>query len=111
MGPAPGIGGRVPYRWRAARDSSALPVVNGRGRVLGVVSEADLLDNSQRLADGQGAATAGEVMASPAVTVTPQATVTEAPRRMLASGLKRLPWWPARAGRSASSAARTCSGR
>jgi CBS domain-containing protein len=46
MGPAPGIGGRVPYRWRAARDSSALPVVNGRGRVLGVVSEADLLDNS-----------------------------------------------------------------
>ena len=70
---------------------SALPVVDGRGRVLGIVSEADLLGNNQRLADGQGAATAGEVMASPAVAVTPRATVTEAARRMQASGVKRLP--------------------
>jgi CBS domain-containing protein len=70
---------------------SALPVIDGRGRVLGVVSEADLLGNSQRLADGQTAATAGEVMASPAVTVDPQATVTEAARRMQARGVKRLP--------------------
>jgi CBS domain-containing protein len=70
---------------------SALPVIDGHGRVPGVVSEADLLGNSQRLADGQGAATAGEVMASPAVTVHPQATVTEAARRMQARGVKRLP--------------------
>jgi len=70
---------------------SALPVVDGRGRVLGVVSEADLLGNSQRLAHRPGVATAGEAMASPAVTVTPQATVTEAARRMQASGMKRLP--------------------
>src|SRR5918999_1135074 len=70
---------------------SALPVIDGRGRVLGVVSEADLLGNSQRLADGQTAAAAGEVMASPAVTVDPQATVTEAARRMQARGVKRLP--------------------
>jgi CBS domain-containing protein len=37
----------------AAHGLSALPVVDGRGRALGVVSEADLLDNSQRLADGR----------------------------------------------------------
>jgi CBS domain-containing protein len=70
---------------------SALPVVDGRGRVLGVVSEADLLGNRQRHGDGPAAATASEVMASPAVTVTPQATVTEAARRMQAGGVKRLP--------------------
>ena len=70
---------------------SALPVTDGQGRVLGVVSEADLLGGSQRLADRQAAATAGEVMTSPAVTVNPQATVTEAARRMQASGVKRLP--------------------
>lgn len=75
----------------AAHGLSALPVVDGRGRVVGVVSEADLLGNRQRHGDGPAAATAGEVMASPAVTVTPQATVTEAARRMQASGVKRLP--------------------
>ena len=70
---------------------SALPVVDGRGRVLGVVSEADLLGDGRPLADGQPAATAGAVMTSPAVTVDPQATVTEAARRMQAAGVKRLP--------------------
>lgn len=75
----------------AAQGLSALPVVDGRGRVVGVVSEADLLANSQLLADGRGGVTAGEVMTSPAVTVTPQATVTEAARRMQTSGVKRLP--------------------
>ncbi len=70
---------------------SALPVTDGQGRVLGVVSEADLLGGGQRLADRQAAATAGEVMASPAVTVNPQATVTEAARRMQTGGVKRLP--------------------
>jgi CBS domain-containing protein len=70
---------------------SALPVVDGRGRVLGVVSEADLLGDGRPLAGGQPAATAGAVMTSPAVTVDAQATVTEAARRMQAAGLKRLP--------------------
>jgi CBS domain-containing protein len=67
---------------------SALPVVDGQGRVLGIVSEADLLGDGR---DGQPAATAGAVMTSPAVTVDPQATVTEAARRMQAAGMKRLP--------------------
>jgi CBS domain-containing protein len=71
---------------------SALPVVDGGGRVLGVVSQADLLVDGRPLADGQPAATAGAVMTSPAVTVDPQATVTEAARRMqAAAGMKRLP--------------------
>jgi CBS domain-containing protein len=70
---------------------SALPVVDGGGRVLGVVSQADLLVDGRPLADGQPAATAGAVMTSPAVTVDPQATVTEAARRMQAAGMKRLP--------------------
>jgi CBS domain-containing protein len=69
---------------------SALPVVDGRGRVLGVVSEADLLGDGRPLADGQPV-TARAVMTSPAVTVDPQATVTEAARRMQAAGIKRLP--------------------
>jgi CBS domain-containing protein len=70
---------------------SALPVVDGRGRVLGVVSEADLLGDGRPLAGGQPAATARAVMTSPAVTVDAQATVTEAARRMQAAGMKRLP--------------------
>ena len=70
---------------------SALPVVDGRGRVLGVVSEADLLGADRPLAERQPPATAGAVMTSPAVTVDPQATVTEAARRMQAAGMKRLP--------------------
>jgi CBS domain-containing protein len=70
---------------------SALPVVDGHERVLGVVCEADLLGDGRPLADGQPSATAGAVMTSPAVTVDPQATVTEAARRMQAAGMKRLP--------------------
>jgi len=70
---------------------SALPVTDGQGRVLGVVSEADLLGGPQRPAGGPVATTAGEAMTSPAVTVSPHATLTEAARRMQARGVKRLP--------------------
>jgi CBS domain-containing protein len=75
----------------AGHGLSALPVIDGQGRVLGVVSETDLSGDSQRPAGGPVATTAGEVMASPAVTVSPHATLTEAARRMQADGLKRLP--------------------
>jgi CBS domain-containing protein len=75
----------------AGHGLSALPVIDGQGRVLGVVSETDLLGDSQRPAGGPMATTAGEVMTSPAVTVSPHATLTEAARRMQADGLKRLP--------------------
>jgi CBS-domain-containing membrane protein len=75
----------------AGHGLSGLPVIDGQGRVLGVVSETDLFGDSQRPAGGPVATTAGEVMTSPAVTVSPHATLTEAARRMQADGLKRLP--------------------
>jgi CBS domain-containing protein len=75
----------------AGHGLSALPVIDGQGRVLGVVSETDLFGDRQRPAGGPVATTAGEVMTSPAVTVSPHATLTEAARRMQADGLKRLP--------------------
>jgi CBS domain-containing protein len=92
----------------ASRRVSALPVVDKRGRVLGVVSEADLLRKQQqqpvrpvaRLLSARRrrrerakaeATVAAELMTRPAVTVDPLATVTEAARRMHRAGVKRLP--------------------
>ncbi|MFP3986686.1 CBS domain-containing protein [Streptomyces sp. E11-3] len=85
---------------------SALPVLEGEGRVIGVVSEADLLpkeefrdddptryDVLRRLSDlaKAGAVTAGELMSSPAITVHPDATLAEAARIMAHRRVKRLP--------------------
>ncbi|WP_055697377.1 CBS domain-containing protein [Streptomyces silaceus] len=85
---------------------SALPVLEGEGRVVGVVSEADLLpkeefrdsdpsrfDQLRRLSDlaKAGAVAAGEVMSSPAVTVHPDATLAQAARIMAQRHIKRLP--------------------
>ncbi|MEV5845293.1 CBS domain-containing protein [Streptomyces sp. NPDC051985] len=88
--------------WRV----SALPVVEGEGRVVGVVSEADLL-HKEEFRDGDpdrytqlhrikdmakaGALTAGELMTSPAITVAPDATLAQAARIMARSRVKRLP--------------------
>ncbi|MFF4749381.1 CBS domain-containing protein [Streptomyces sp. NPDC002514] len=89
-------------RWKV----SALPVVVGDGRVIGVVSEADLLPKEEfrdadpdrfvqrrRLADlaKAGALTAGELMSTPAVTVRADATLAEAARIMALRHVKRLP--------------------
>ncbi|AGP61013.1 CBS domain-containing protein [Streptomyces rapamycinicus] len=89
-------------RWRV----SAMPVLEGEGRVIGVVSEADLLPKEEfrdsdpdrfqqlrRLPDlaKAGALTAEELMSSPAVTVHPDATLPEAARIMAVRGVKRLP--------------------
>ncbi|WP_371934924.1 CBS domain-containing protein [Streptomyces sp. KL118A] len=85
---------------------SALPVLAGEGRVIGVVSEADLLpkeefrdsdpshfDQLRRLSDlaKAGGVSAGEVMSSPAVTVHPDATLSQAARIMAQRKIKRLP--------------------
>ncbi|MFF5587448.1 CBS domain-containing protein [Streptomyces hygroscopicus] len=89
-------------QWRV----SAMPVLEGEGRVIGVVSEADLLPKEEyrdvdpdrfeqlrRLPDlaKAGAVTAEELMSSPAVTVHPDATLAEAARIMAIRGVKRLP--------------------
>jgi CBS domain-containing protein len=87
------------------RGVSALPVVDADGRVLGIVSEADLLLKEERpprrvggpLLDPHGEAaralarSAGDAMTSPAVTVGPEATLTEAARLMHRRRVKRLP--------------------
>ncbi|MFF9217042.1 CBS domain-containing protein [Streptomyces viridosporus] len=85
---------------------SALPVLEGEGRVVGVVSEADLLPKEEfrdsdpdrflqlrRLPDlaKAGALTAGELMSTPAVTVHADATVAQAARVMAQRKVKRLP--------------------
>jgi CBS domain-containing protein len=87
---------------------SAVPVLDAEGNVLGVVTEADLLlkqehsdlefnlplawSRRRRLEREKAAAiVAGELMTTPAVTVSPTATVTEAARRMHTAGVKRLP--------------------
>jgi CBS domain-containing protein len=86
---------------------SALPVVDDDGRLVGLVSEADLilkedpeLEESGRLfqgrhrrADREKAAglLASELMTAPVVTVTPDATLGEAARLMHRKGVKRLP--------------------
>src|SRR5579875_1199258 len=86
---------------------SAFPVVDEAGKVVGVVSEADLMVK-QAVADGSGRGkiiaslghhrvlrkvngiTAGDLMTSPAVTVTGQDTIDRAARLMHRRGLKRL---------------------
>jgi CBS domain-containing protein len=97
---------------------SALPVLDDEGRVIGVVSEADLLPKEEyrdgdfdlpqsrlrstggtpvtqlrRLSDltKAGAVTAAELMTSPAVTVHADATLARAARTMARAEAKRLP--------------------
>ncbi|MGW0169962.1 CBS domain-containing protein [Streptomyces sp. NPDC003343] len=93
---------RLMEQWQV----SALPVLEGEGRVVGVVSEADLLPKEefrdtdpdrytqrQRLSDlaKAGAMTAEELMSAPAVTVRPGSTLAQAARIMARLGIKRLP--------------------
>lgn len=87
------------------RRISALPVLDADGRVVGVVSEADLLpkeafrdrdpaDARTRHASERTkarAVTAGELMTSPAVTVAADATLAQAARLMARHRVKRLP--------------------
>ncbi|MEU8712494.1 CBS domain-containing protein [Streptomyces sp. NPDC048663] len=88
------------------RKVSALPVLEGEGRVIGVVSEADLLlkeefrdsdpdrfTQRERLDDlaKAGASTAAELMSAPAVTVRANATLAQAARVMARRRVKRLP--------------------
>jgi len=93
---------RTMEQWKV----SAMPVLEGEGGVVGVVSEADLLPKEefregeqslsqqrQRLADvaKAGATRAEELMSTPAVTVHPDATLAQAARIMTVRHVKRLP--------------------
>jgi CBS-domain-containing membrane protein len=85
---------------------SAFPVIDGDSRVIGVVSEADLLLKEATPALPQGTirlawrlrqrsradgTTAAEVMSTPAMTIRQDAPVAEAARLMQARRVKRLP--------------------
>ncbi len=85
---------------------SAFPVVDDAGRVIGVVSQADMLNKEADLATGAGTlasilrfrdhgkaagTTAAELMTSPPVTISPDAPLAEAARLMRDRRLKRLP--------------------
>ena len=89
-----------------SRRISAFPVIDASDRVVGVVSEADLLLKETSPALPQGAirltwrpkdrakaagVTAAEVMTKPAVTIHEDAPVAEAARLMQSRKLKRLP--------------------
>jgi CBS-domain-containing membrane protein len=90
------------------RRVSALPVLDGEGRVVGIVSEADLmlkeqfpqgppdgrLFQSRRRRQTRAKAagdTAAELMTSPAVTIGPDASLAQAARLLHRHGIKRLP--------------------
>ncbi len=88
---------------------SAFPVLDDDGKVIGVVSEADMLAKEALESEPQGmpgmiggllrrkehqkarGTTAGDLMTSPAVTVTPDDTLEQAARLMHTSRVKRLP--------------------
>jgi CBS domain-containing protein len=85
---------------------SAIPVVGKGGRVVGVVSEADVLRKEERRPWRWGsrlsgrarhdrakakARTAGQLMTSPAITIGPDASLSAAARLMNAHHLRRLP--------------------
>jgi CBS domain-containing protein len=85
---------------------SGLPVVDTEGRVLGVVSETDILHKEREPQSGRGwlrwfrrpteaeskvdARTAGDAMTSPPVTAHPTMPVSEAATLMLERGVDRL---------------------
>lgn len=91
----------VMQRWRV----TGVPVVEGDGRVVGVVSQADLLvkeefhdhvpgliEQAGRLEGTRKAAStcAEDLMTAPAVTVAPDATLPQAARLMAHTHVKRL---------------------
>jgi CBS domain-containing protein len=106
------VGPGTPFKEIVARLAehrvSAVPVVDGDRRVLGVVSEADLLlkeefphpdqdiplfwTRRRRLEREKAAgSTARDLMTVAVASISPGATVPEAARRMHTAGVKRLP--------------------
>ncbi|WP_127361117.1 CBS domain-containing protein [Actinacidiphila soli] len=87
---------RTLAKWKV----SAVTVLEGRNRVIGVVSEADLLRKEEArdvapLPGGETAraeaVTAGQLMTAPAVTVRADASLAQAARAMALHRVKRLP--------------------
>ena len=92
------------------RGISGMPVVDAENKVIGVVSEADVLAKERRAPEDKHSAlarllghhngeevakhearTAGDAMTAPAVTTVPYMSVASAAERMLEHGVNRLP--------------------
>jgi CBS domain-containing protein len=96
-------------RLLAEHKISAVPVLDGDGQLVGIVSEADLLRKEQYHEDALPTRRrfgsrrervprakalgdfAGDVMTAPAITIGPEATVVEAAKLMIEQNVKRLP--------------------
>jgi CBS domain-containing protein len=96
-------------RLLARRRISGVPVVADDGRLVGVVSEGDIVFKERGVGEGDGrayqwlfgrddeaalkreAATAAEAMTTPAVTIEPQRTIDEAAQLMVRRSVNRLP--------------------
>jgi CBS domain-containing protein len=96
-------------RLLAEHKISAVPVLDGDGTLVGIVSEADLLRKEQYHEDALPTRRrfgsrrervlrakalgdfAGDVMTAPAITIGPEATVVEAAKLMIKQNVKRLP--------------------
>jgi CBS domain-containing protein len=99
----------APYKEMAAmlhdQRVSAFPVIDNDCKVIGVISEADLLTKEalggtvprtllgrqERVRKQTNAVTAADLMTKPAVTIGPDETVTRAARLMFDKRVKRLP--------------------
>ncbi|MCX4768692.1 Inosine-5'-monophosphate dehydrogenase [Streptomyces sp. ADI92-24] len=103
----PGTPFKVIAHLFAEHDISAVPVIDENRRILGVVSEADLLRATAELPDLEGrwagvrllseerrmpdAETAADLMTSPAVAAQSSWSLVETARTMHRKGVKRLP--------------------
>jgi CBS-domain-containing membrane protein len=102
----------TPYReivdFLVRRQVAAVPVVDEERRVIGVVSEADVLHKVEFIGDDRqrrtferpsrrsarekaNAAVAADLMSFPAITVRPETSVVAAARQIETAGVKRLP--------------------
>jgi CBS domain-containing protein len=75
---------------------SALPVVDGAGRLVGVISKTDIVASEEE-AEGDAARAAlfetalvRDLMTSPAVTIASGASIRDAAQQMLSTGVHRL---------------------
>ncbi|WP_405982163.1 CBS domain-containing protein [Streptomyces sp. NBC_00158] len=95
---APGTTFKDVAKLLAQYDISGVPVLDDEDRVVGVVSQTDLLAQtvpaphpSEQSSTAAGPPTAGDVMSAPAVTVHAEETVADAARLMTRRGIERLP--------------------
>ncbi|MFF5777763.1 CBS domain-containing protein [Streptomyces virginiae] len=95
---APGTAFKDTAKLLAQYDISGVPVLDDEDRVVGVVSQTDLLahaapgpDTSRQNGTEAEPPTAGDVMSAPAVTVRAEETAADAARLMTRRGIERLP--------------------